>query len=207
MATQYTDPSVHESREHRREEGEQDENNNLGGYVPNEDLGEPPATRLVRAPADADAIDMSEDGGVCFACVFAKRKVESDPFNASEARDAYDDMEKLIADNYARGVSNPHLVDLVYSFYEQEIRPIGNYDAWTKTSIARHLLYHTNSEDVIVQEMTNILYSQIQSLRPKTWVENVCDGSCEPHHKNILLMDKLMRGLDDHFTKRKARKT
>ena len=205
MATQYTDPSVHENRAQRQDEGEQDEINQ--GYIPNEELGEPPSSRLVRAPADADAIDTNDSGGVCFACVYAKQQTAVNPFTAGDVRDAYDDMEKLISDNYSSGISNPHLIDLVYAFYEQEIRPIGDYGVWTKTSIGRHLLYHTNSEDVMTQESTNMLYSQVQSLRSKTWIENLADGSFEPHHKNLQLLEKMIRSLDDHLAKKKARKT
>jgi hypothetical protein len=58
-----------------------------------------------------------------------------------------------------------------------------------------------------MQEATAILYSQIQSVRNKTWIENTADGTIEPHSKNILLMDKLIRGLGDHLTKKKNRKT
>ena len=103
-------------------------------------------------------------------------------------------------------MSNPELVELVHAYYEREIRPLGEFPEWTKRCIARHFLVHTNDEDVLMQEATAILYSQIQSVRNKTWVENAADGTIEPHHKNILLMDKLIRGLGDHLTRKKNRK-
>ena len=177
------------------------------GFVPNEDLGEP-SSRLVRAPADADALDCDDKGDVCFACNFVKQNSKIvDPFNGSESSDAYDDLMNLISDNYSKGISNPNLVEMIFVFYEREVRPLGNYPEWTRNSISRHLLYHTNNEDVLMQEATSILYSQIQSIRNKTWVENAQDGTLEPHHKNIFLMDKLIRGLGDHLTEKKSRKT
>jgi len=178
-----------------------------GGFVPNEELGEP-TSRLVRAPADVDAFDYGGEEEPCFACRFAKRKDETaDPFNGGEVSDAYDDMMRLVEENYGKGVSNPELVELVHAYYEREIRPLGNFPEWTKRTIARHFLVHTNDEDVLMQEATAMLYSQIQSVRIKTWVENAADGTIEPHHKNIFLMEKLIRGLGDHLTKKKNRKT
>ena len=178
-----------------------------GGFVPNDELGEP-TSRLVRAPADVDALDYA--GGEdepCFACRFAKRKDESaDPFNGGEVSDAYDDMMRLVDENYGKGVSNPELVELVHAYYEREIRPLGNFPEWTRRSIARHFLVHVNDEDVLMQEATAMLYSQLQSVRNKTWIENAADGTIEPHHKNIILMEKLIRGLGDHLTKKKNRK-
>ena len=201
MASEFTDPSVYESREN----SDRNQNNR---FVPNDDLGEEPTSRLVGAPADADAIEATEDGCVCFACAFTKMDAakDMDPFNGTEARDAYADMLKLIEENYANGISNPRLVDMVYQFYEKEIRPLGQFGEWTKKSIARHLLYHTGNEDVLQQEMTNMMYAQIQSIRSRTWVESAHDGMLEPHHKNIQLLDRLVKSLGDHLAKRRAKK-
>lgn len=202
MASSYVDGSVRSERSGDvMSRGERDQ------FVPNGELGEPPSIRLVRAPADADALDCEDkDGGECFACAFTNNKKIEDVFNSSEVQDAYDDMMRLINDNYAKGISNPELIKLVYAFYEREIRQLCDFPEWTKTSISRHLLYHTNNEDVLMQEATNMLYSQIQSLRTKTWIQNVNDGTIEPNHKNIALLSNLIRGLDDHLVKKKARK-
>jgi hypothetical protein len=187
----------------RDEEGAGESDRN-GGFVANEELGEP-STRPVRAPADADAIEWNDAGGACFACAFTKRKQETiDTFNEDEVQDAYADMIRLIADNYTR-MSNPELVKLIHAFYEREIRPLG-FDEWTHTSIARHIMFHTNDEDTIMQEMTTILYSQIQSLRSQTWVECSAEAKIDPSHKNILLLDRLCKSLGDHLAKKKLRK-
>lgn len=199
MASEFTDPSMYESR---------DRGGDQNRFVDNEDLGEPPTSRLVRAPTDADVIDANEDGCVCFACAFTKMDAtkDADPFNGVEVQDAYQDMLKLVEEHYGNGVSNPQLVDMVYEFYEREIRPLGQFEEWTKKSIARHLLYHTGNEDVLQQEMTNMMYAQIQSIRSRTWVQSIHDGVCEPHHKNIQLLDRLVKSLGDHLAKRKAKK-
>jgi hypothetical protein len=208
MATFYTDPSIHESRENSGDNIDHGEvNARSREFVGNDELGEPPSTRLIKAPADADALDGTDDGGVCFACAYTRQGREDDPFNSGETTDAYDDMLKLISDNYAKGISNPQLVNMVFEYYENEIRTLGDFPTWTKKSIARHLLFHTNSEDVMMQEATSMLYSQIQSIRGRTWVENIMEGTVEPMHKNICLLDKLIRGLGDHLTKKKARKS
>jgi hypothetical protein len=210
MATLYTDPSIHESRGMEDSEGnveyaEVNQRRREQEFVPNEELGELPSAVLVKAPADADALDGADDGGVCFACAYARQGREEDPFNAGETRDAYDDMQKLIAENYGKGISNPQLVSMVFDYFEREVRPLGNFEAWSKRSITRHLLFHTNSEDIMMQEATTMLYSQIQSLRGKTWLENRVEGTFEPHLRNNAMLDKLIRGLGDHLTKKKAR--
>jgi hypothetical protein len=176
------------------------------GFVPNGALGEA-TVESVRAPADADALDWSSTGGPCFACAFIRKKEgPEDPFNDMDAKDAYQELMSLIQDNYSR-ISNPELIKLIYGFYQKEIRPLG-YDDWSPASISRHLIFHTNNEDVMMQEATDILYAQIQSLRPRTWTETRGEGpfTLEPNHKNILTMERLIRGLGDHLTKKKNRK-
>lgn len=172
-------------------------------FVPNDELGEG-TVRMVRAPADADVIDLSHHGGKCFACNFVKKKDNpDDPFNDGEMRDAYADMMRLQQDNYGK-MSTTELVNLIHDFYEKEIRPMG-YDEWTKTSIARHILFHQNDEDVMMQETTDMLYAQLQSIRSRTWCENTTEGTLEPHHKNINAMISIVKTLDDHLTKKKNR--
>ena len=209
-------PSIERSRsgmESRREEDGESEDNarrTASGqeqqeyFVPNEELGEP-GSKMVCAPADADVVDLSKGGGgPCFACNFVKKKDNADdPFNDGEIRDAYADMIRLQQDNYGK-MSMPSLVNLIYDFYEREIRPMG-YEEWTKTSISRHILFHQNDEDVMMQETTDMLYAQMQSLRSKTWCENTVDASVEPHHKNIATILNVVRALDDHLTKKKNR--
>lgn len=172
-------------------------------FVPNDELGEG-TVRMVCAPADAEVMDLSESGGRCFACNFVKKKDNpDDPFNDGEMRDAYADMMQLQQDNYGK-ISTTELVNLIHDFYEREIRTMG-YGVWTKTSIARHILFHQNDEDVMMQETTDMLYAQLQSIRSRTWCENTAEGTLEPHHKNLNTMLSIVKTLDDHLTKKKNR--
>ena len=196
---------------HHEEDGESEENATperreepgRGFFVPNEDLGEP-GVKMVRAPADADMMDLSSSGGKCFACEFVNKKDETnDPFNEGDVRDAFSDMTRLQRDNYGK-MSTPELVDMIYNFYEIEIRPMG-YQEWSRVSIARHILFHENDEDVMMQETTDMLYAQLQSLRSRTWCYNATENTTEPHHKNINTMLHVCRALGDHLTKKKNR--
>ena len=189
-----------------RDDGSEQSGRDPRGFVPNRDLGEDASsTRLTRAPGDADALDCSEDGTLCFACNFVKVKANSEPFNLTEAADAFGDLQKLITDQYTK-ISNPALVELIFQFYNTEIRPLGDYGVWTRNSIGRHLLYHRSEEDVIMNEAVGMLYAQIQSLRTRTWSENTLDGTIEPHHKNLALIASLTKTLTDTLGKRKTLK-
>jgi hypothetical protein len=201
MASSYVDRSM-------RDDASEGSGRDPRGFVPNEDLGEPPSTRLSRAPGDADALDCSEDGTVCFACAFVKIRADKDkdPFNLAEATDAYTDMQRLIDQHYSKGISNPALVDMIYAFYQKELRPLGDYPAWTKNSISRHLLYHRGDEEVMMNEAVNMLYAQIQSLRTRCWVVNDLDNTVEVHKSNMNLLASLTKTLTDTLAKRKSLK-
>jgi len=199
MASSFVDDGA------RGYEGSEVSGRDPNGFVPNEELGEPPTSRLARAPGDADALDCSEDGTVCFACSFVKTKAaaDKDPFNLAEVDDAYGDLLKLIEENYAKGISNPALVDLIFKFYNEQINHSGDYPAWSKVSISRHLLYHRNDEDVMMNEAVNMLYAQIQSLRTRCWVEDLNDGTVTVHKSNMTLLASLTKCLTDTCGKRK----
>jgi hypothetical protein len=199
MASSFVDRSA-------RDDGSEQSGRDPRGFVPNRDLGEDSSTtRLARAPGDADALDCSEDGTMCFACNFVKVKANSEPFNLTEAADAFGDLQKLITEQYTK-ISNPALVEQIFQFYNTEIRPLGDYGVWTRNSIGRHLLYHRSEEDVIMNEAVSMLYAQIQSLRTRTWSENTLEGTIEPHHKNLALLASLTKTLTDTLGKRKSLK-
>jgi hypothetical protein len=194
MASSYIDRSA-------RDDASEGSGRDPRGFVGNDDLGEPPSTRLTRAPGDADALDCTEDGTICFACNFVKVKA-NEPFNLAEATDAFTDLQKFITEQYTK-ISNPALVELISQFFIHEIQPLGDYPAWTKNSISRHLLYHRNDEDVMLNEAVSMLYAQIQSLRTRCWIENVNDGTLEIHHKNVTTLNLLLKSLTDTLGKRK----
>lgn len=181
-------------------------------FVPNEELGEQGAGGLVAAPADFNAVcHLHRRGEECFACRYTHNKSTMDEavgcWNKDDLSDAFTEMRRLIAENYGRGISNEELVNMVYEFYETEIRrvsPDDMFGEWSKNSIYQHIVYHTNDEGVQLQECESILYSQIQSLRQKTWIET--EDGLQPHHRNISLLDKLVKSFTDTVSKRKTRK-
>lgn len=199
-----------------RENANRNDQNPQRQFVPNEHLDEEPQVKLVAAPTDKDATEAEieeeeqhivENNSSCFACRYARTADQmahaSGTWHADDVRDAYSDMTALIAENYGRGVSNKELVNMVHEFYEREIRSLHDYGVWSKKSILRHILYHSNDDDVHLQESGAILYAQIQALRGKTWIET--NGTLEPHHKNIYLLEKLVKGLGDHINRKRSR--
>ncbi len=189
-------------------EDEQDE------VLGNESLGVPNPFEFQRAPADINGIHLVEDDWTeCFACKFCKKVVIGGTGPSSDVgmwtndgvTDAYTEMCQLIEENYA-SVSNNELFEMVFQYYEKNVRTLHDYGPWTKQSIASHIIFHRNSEDVQVQECTALLFAQVQSLRQKSWVKNADTGILEPHHKNMLLLERYIKLLDDHLLKSKTLK-
>ncbi len=179
-------------------------------FTDNESLGEPGAM-LVAAPTDHDAPRHAHNRLLnqrCFACRYARHKDQIfdtvGAWNCDDVRDAYSDMTRLIAENYNQ-ISNEELANMVFDFYEREIRALVDYGEWTKECIFQHIVYHTNSEDVQFQECNNILYAQIQALRHRTWIENPADGTVEPHHKNLLLLEKYVKSFGEGMVRARAK--
>lgn len=191
----------HEVENVERNANAPDNANERPCFVDNENLGERSAT-LVAAPTDHDAPHAHHRliGQRCFACRYARHKDQIfdavGAWNCDDVRDAYSDMLRLIAENYNQ-ISNEELANMVHDFYEREIRELVDYGEWSKECIFQHILYHTNSEEVQFQECNNILYAQIQALRHRTWIENPADGTVEPHHKNLLLLEKFVKSFGE----------
>lgn len=199
-----------EHEEHQDERNEhQDERDEVIG---NEALGVPNPFEFQRAPADVNGGNFTEDDRTeCFACKYCK-KVVNGPSSSDVGMwtndgvsDAYTEMCQLIDENYAT-VSNNDLFEMVFQYYESNVRTLHDYGPWTKQSIANHIIFHRNSEDVQVQECTALLFAQVQSLRHKAWIKNADTGVLEPHHKNMLLLERYVKLLDDHLLKSKTLK-
>jgi hypothetical protein len=180
-------------------------------FADNESLGEPGAA-LVAAPTDHDAPRHAHSrlvGERCFACRYAKHKDAAfdavGAWNCDDVRDAYSDMMRLISDNYGHSISNEELVNMVWEFYEREIRALADYGEWSKECIFQHIVYHANSEETQLNECNKIIYAQIQALRHRTWVENSADGTVEPHHKNLTLLDRYIKSLGEGIVRSRAR--
>lgn len=180
-------------------------------FADNESLGEPGAA-LVAAPTDHDAPRHAHArlaGERCFACRYARHKDAAfdavGAWNCDDVRDAYSDMTRLISDNYGREISNEELVNMVWEFYEREIRALADYGEWSKECIFQHIVYHTSSEETQLNECNKIIFAQIQALRHRTWVENSADGTVEPHHKNLTLLDRYIKSLGEGIVRARNR--
>ncbi len=162
----------------------------------NDDLGVA-GRDLVGAPADFDCPPRKTPGDVCFACAFEQNKSTIGEavghWNKEDLGNAFDDLQKLIRESYAAGVCPRELVGVVREFYETQIRTFApaDFGEWTDACIYEHVVFHV--KDHQPQECVEILYKQIQSLRHKTWVKTEA-GEAEPHHKNIELLAKLIKG-------------
>jgi hypothetical protein len=190
-------------------EAERVENENGVRFTDNEALGEV-VVNLVAAPTDHDAPRHAHHrlvGERCFACRYARQKDQIfdsvGTWNCDDVRDAYTDMTRLIAENYGH-VSNEELSTMIFEFYEKEIRSLVDYGEWTRECIFQHIVYHTNSEDVQFRECSNILYAQIQALRHRTWIETE-QGTVEPHHKNLLLLERYVKSFGDAMIRGRAK--
>ena len=196
---------VTESQSGDHAQDEQDE------IIGNEQLGAEAAREYQTAPADVDGYDCKrDDRNSCFACKYCKKATSGlhedvGMWTNDGVQDAYTDMCQLITENYGT-VANFELFDMVSEFYQNHIRTLYDYGEWTKDSIANHIIFHGHSEDVHMVECTSILFSQIQSLRHKTWIKNNDTGQLEPHTKNLHLLERYIKLLDDHLMKRKTLK-
>ena len=204
----HRDASALLSDEQNEQQDEHDE------VIGNEALGVPNPIEYQRAPADVNGTNFSEDDRTeCFACKYCKKVVMGGAPSSSDVgmwtndgvTDAYTELCQLIDENYAT-VSNNDLFEMVYQYYETNIRTLHDYGPWSKQSIANHIIFHKNSEDVQVQECTALLFAQVQSLRQKAWIRSADTGVLEPHHKNMLLLERYIKLLDDHLLKSKTLK-
>ena len=199
-------------RDERGEGGGRDDERD--DFIDNEALGVQNPVEFQRAPADVNGYDYSRDDRAdCFACKYCKRTVgatggsDVGMWTNDGVADAYTDMCQLIDENYGT-VSNRDLFEMVHEYYEKNVRTLHDYGPWSRESIANHIIFHRNSEDVHMAECTALLFAQVQSLRQKTWIKNVDTGQVEPHVKNLHLLERYVKLLDDHLVKRKTlRKT
>eukprot|EP00854_Cymbomonas_tetramitiformis_P005174 gene5174-6294_t len=136
----------------------------------------------VRAPGDdppydaqCAADDEREWEERCIGCLYSQRYEEADTIqrslsiDESEQRVIYNEMIDLIESHYSKGTSNRELVEMVYQFYNSEIRAHWDYGEWTRKSIWNHIMHHSNNERVQTTEMRANLVFQIEGLRNHAW--------------------------------------
>jgi hypothetical protein len=182
--------------------------------IGNETLGVENPVEFQHAPAYVNGHNfLTDDRTQCFACKFCKKNVGAAATTSNSVgmwtsdglSDAYTEMCQLIDENYGT-VCNKELFEMIHEYYETNIRTLHDYGDWSKESIANHVIFHRNSEDVQTSECTALLFAQIQSLRQRAWIKNMDTGQIEPHAKNLHLLEKFVKLLDDHLVKKKTLK-
>lgn len=145
------------------------------------DGGEPPLKRC-RAPADERAYDSDGEEGPCFASIYqADAEEDGDSLGASELRHAFREMHALINKYHASNTSNRDLVDAVHTFYEKRIRAAYDYGPWSKKSIWRYIVQHSEAApERQATEAIKTIYAQIEFLRGHVATKNDVTGEMTP---------------------------
>ncbi|KAK3243006.1 hypothetical protein CYMTET_4350 [Cymbomonas tetramitiformis] len=133
----------------------------------------------IRAPGDtAPCEDAETYGGEterCIGCIYSQRYEEADTvqralsIDEEEQRMVYNEMLDLIETHYGKGTCNKELVEMVYQFYNSEIRQHWNYGEWSRRSIWNHIMHHTGNDRIQANEMRSNLVFQIEGLRNHAW--------------------------------------
>ena len=172
------------------------------------DDGTGASIEFCRLPSDPlpypdDEHDGESTSGECFACVYGAKFSSDDA--TKKSKHIFDDMVSIITNMYGR-TSNETLVNMVYAFYEQEIRRYFNYPAWSKRSIWEHIYMHTQDENVQTCEAMQTLTAAIELLRDKGLCQKTAEGVQLDHKNTRLFMDmvKTRDALQGNKLKRKA---
>ena len=162
-----------------------------GGFMGNDAL-EAVALKPARAPRDYRPYPEDEDmdGGCskCIGCAYVSGGAGGD----ESARDAMAEIHELISKNHNARCSDGELVEMVFEFYEKEVRPWNDCGEWTKRSIYEHVYHHMNDPDVQTAGLAAMLFNQIQSLRDVCWQINPETGVYTPHTANLKLLADLI---------------
>ena len=125
--------------------------------------------------------------------------------DASCSRDGYGDIMRLIKDNYRR-TSLRELVTMVHEHYNKYVKPWVDHGEWTKRSIAEHIVWHSQDDDVQINEGINSLVAQIESIRNVCWYTDDENGKQMPDHRNIKLLHDLVKTTAALVESRKKKK-
>ena len=156
------------------------------GFISNEAL-EAAVLEPARAPRDYRPYDVDEGCEECIGCAYISDRGTSD-----DTHDAFKQLHELITTHNNNRCSDRQLVDIVYEFYEKEIRPWSELGEWKKQQIYEHVYYHINDPDIQSAGNAAALYCQIQSLRECCWSNNRESGEPTPNVGNIKLLADLI---------------
>lgn len=145
-----------------------------------------------RFPTDPDPC-VSNSQGACFACKYRRPTgaLDHDELDdASNSRSLHDELLQMI-DRFYGETSNTCLVDLIYEFYEKEIRAFRDFGEWSKESIWEHITLHRTSETVQLGENLRTLDHALAFMRSSSLCKREkATGLMEIDNKNMrLFMD------------------
>lgn len=137
---------------------------------------------------DIDGAD-EEEGGRCIGCMYVSAAAST---GTEEDRDALQQLHDIIMSNHNCKCSDRELVNLVYDFYEKEIRSWQDFGHWSKKMIHAHIYIHLADPDIQTAGLAQLLYTQIESLRNCCWQKNTETGEMTPIAVNIKLLNDLI---------------
>lgn len=147
-----------------------------------------------RASFDQLPYDEEEDStdwamNRCIGCQFVSA---AQPSATEEDKDCWAKMHDIILANHNCRCSDGELVNLVYDYYEKEIRAWQDFGHWSKKMIHAHIYIHMADPDIQTAGLAQLLYAQIESLRNCCWQKNTETGEMTPNAVNIKLLNELI---------------
>ena len=181
------------SSEYRNNEDYAGPDNMGAGLINNNALEslviKPSRAKFDQIPYDENEEIDEEDTGRCIGCMYVSAAANT---GTEEDKDALQQLHDIIMTNHNCKCSDRELVNLVYDFYEKEIRSWQDFGHWSKKMIHAHIYIHLADPDIQTAGLAQLLYTQIESLRNCCWQKNIETGEMTPHAVNLKLLNDLI---------------
>lgn len=156
-----------------------------------------PPLRWARAPtAEEPAFEPDEDEGPCFASRYLADDDEEDDdsLGGSEFKHAFKQLHEIVDALFGSNTSTKDVVDAVHAFYEKNIRSQYDYGVWSRKSIYRYIMYHSDkAPERQVRRNIGFLQENIEFLRESTALVNDANGETKPDVRHIREMATLIK--------------
>lgn len=159
-------------------------------FVPTEE-GAEQQTESCRAPLDDEPYQQDEaqeqqpQDGCSFPSIFV---AESNPegLGRSEIQHAWMRLQSLIANALTTNTSSKDLVNMVFQFYETEIRSeYADAGFWSKRSIYQYIYSQTDRQS---DNVISTVYNTIELLRSTIGTKDPVTGKIRPDSDNVKLL-------------------
>ena len=159
--------------------------------------GEEPGALPCRAPGDETPFEEGEDEGPCFASQYQPAEgaeEEGGDLSGAHLSHAFRQMHRLIERLWGCNTGEKDLVEAVLAFYEQNIRSVQDYGPWSKRSIWRYIVQHSeHAMDRQALDNIKAIYVQIQHLRACAATRHAVTGEITPDLKTIRELANLVK--------------